>query len=101
MLCIPGKHGFIDTPEWARFDGKMAARSPSNHDIATRLYLPRSRIFCLGQRIPFHVTFASSAISLAAFLPYGPLPSLLMPVKPATRIQVIRQSICDVRYVRY
>lgn len=48
--------------------------------------------------IPFHVTLESSAYSLAAFMPYGPTPSLLSPTKQHTRIQLLRQSVVDVRY---
>ena len=64
-----------------------------------QLYLPASRVYCVTQSIPFHVTFSSSAFSLAAFLPYGPTATILAPNKVFTRIRVLRQSTVDVRYV--
>lgn len=53
----------------------------------------------MSERIPFHLTLTSSAYSLAAFMPYGPTPSLLSPSKQHTRIQLLRQSVVDVRCV--
>lgn len=42
--------------------------------------------------------FASSAISLAAFLPLGPTTTRLSGRQP-TRVQLLRQTNVDVRYV--
>ena len=63
-----------------------------------QLYLPASRVFSLTQAIPFHVMFCSSALSLAAFMPYGPTATILAPNKQFTRLRVLRQSTVDVRY---
>jgi len=75
----------------------MQSRQRGGQDIISKLFLPTSRIFCLNQPIPFHVTFTSSAFSLAAFMPYGPIESLLSPTRQYTRIELLRQATCDVR----
>lgn len=64
-----------------------------------QLYLPASRVFSITQPIPFHIMFSSSAFSLAAYLPYGPMATILSPSRQFTRLKVIRQSIVDVRSV--
>jgi len=65
-------------------------------DIGVKFYLPASRIFCASQAIPFHITFESTAYSLAAFLPYGPTTGNSGKLR-ATRLQLMRQSSVDVR----
>jgi len=65
-------------------------------DIAVKLYVPASRIFCASQGIPFHITLESNTFSLAAFSPHGPTtdPSRKL---CATRLRLMRQSAVDVR----
>ncbi|KAG1843000.1 hypothetical protein DFJ58DRAFT_805244 [Suillus subalutaceus] len=65
-------------------------------DIMVKLYLPASRTFCMHEPIPFHVMFSSSAMSLAAFMPLGPV--VTTPLKTQhTKIQLLRQTTVDVR----
>lgn len=91
--------GFRTTPEWRMYESFMRVKSSGGQDITYKLYIPASRIFCVSQRIPFHLTLESSAFSLASFLPFGPATSQ-GPGKPkCTRIQLMRQSIVDVRCV--
>ncbi|TFK52174.1 hypothetical protein OE88DRAFT_1368232 [Heliocybe sulcata] len=94
---VPTPQGFQATSEWKLFQGTMQSRQHGGQDITTKLFLPACRIFCINQPIPFHVTFTSSAFSLAAFMPYGPIVSLLSPTRQHTRIELLRQAICDVR----
>lgn len=61
-----------------------------------KLYLPASRIFCIHESIPFHVMFSSSATSLAAFMPLGPVVTTSLKT-PHTKIQLLRQTTVDVR----
>ena len=90
---------FIETEDWRLSEATMKARIAGGKDIVTHLYIPASRVFSITEAIPFHITFNSSAFSLAAFMPYGPTASILAPNKQFTRIRVARQSIVDVRYV--
>lgn len=93
---LPARNGFLVTREWEPYQSQIRARSSDAQNIVAILYVPASRIFCMSQPIPFHLTFSSSARSLASFLPFaGPLDG-----KSATRIQLIRQSTVDVQ-VRY
>lgn len=64
-----------------------------------KLHIPASRVFCLSESVPFHLTFVSSASSLAAFLPYAPSGSSYGANKKLTRIQLLRQSSVDVQCV--
>ncbi|RDB14666.1 hypothetical protein Hypma_016341 [Hypsizygus marmoreus] len=89
-------HGFIETSLWRCYESEISAKSSGGQSISTRLYVPASRIFCISEPIPFHLSFQSSARSLAAFLPYAPTPVYLNP-KQVTRIQLMRQSSVDVR----
>lgn len=86
---------FNGTPDWQLYESVMTSRRSSLQDISTRLYIPASRIFCASQNIPFHVTFESSALSLATFLPFGP--SGHLSTKKPTRLQIMRKVIVDVR----
>jgi len=88
------QNGFEGTSDWQLYESTITARRSSLQDIKTRIYVPISRIFSASQGIPFHVTFESSAVSLASFLPFGP--SGLHPKKP-TRVQIMRQVAVDVR----
>ncbi|KAJ7490309.1 hypothetical protein B0H11DRAFT_2010012 [Mycena galericulata] len=93
-----GEGGFLEWPDWRVYQSVLKASSKAGgaQDINVRLYFPASRIFCASQPIPFHVTFESSAYSLAAFLPYGPTTGKSGKLR-ATRIQLMRQSTVDVR----
>lgn len=64
-----------------------------------QLYIPATRVFCISEPIPFHLTFKSSAMSLAAFLPFGPVTTSYVSSKRHTRIQLLRQTNVDVRCV--
>ncbi|KAF7355546.1 hypothetical protein MSAN_01471700 [Mycena sanguinolenta] len=89
--------GFIESPEWRKYESVLKASPKAGaQDIYCKVYVPASRIFCASQAIPFHVTFESTAYSLAAFLPYGPTTSNSGKMRP-TRIQLMRQSTVDVR----
>ncbi|KAH9891554.1 hypothetical protein C8Q73DRAFT_746655 [Cubamyces lactineus] len=88
---------FVETPDWRSWEATMKARSSGGRDIHCQLYLPASRVFSITQPIPFHIMFSSSAFSLAAYLPYGPMATILSPSRQFTRLKVIRQSIVDVR----
>ena len=61
------------------------------------VYLPVPRVFSITQPTPFRVMFSSSAFSLAAFPPYGPMTTILAPNKQFTRLCAIRKSTVDVR----
>lgn len=67
--------------------------------MLAQLYIPASRIFCMSEPIPFYLTFKSTALSLAAFLPFGPVTTPYASSKRHTRIQLLRQSTVDVRCV--
>ncbi|KAF7352555.1 hypothetical protein MVEN_01220800 [Mycena venus] len=89
--------GFIESPEWRVYKSVLRANAKAGaQDIYVKFYIPASRIFCASQAIPFHVTFESTAYSLAAFLPYGPTTGNSGKLR-ATRIQLMRQSTVDVR----
>ena len=77
------------------YTSKLASKSGSL-DITTKLYIPSSRVFCISQAIPFHLTFESSVSALAAFRPLTPAPGQTRP----TRLEVMRQSTLDVRLNR-
>jgi hypothetical protein len=67
--------------------------------VVAKLYLPRSKTFCLRQPIPFHLSFTSSALALAAFKPYGPITEVIG--NPTTTVSVVRRASCDVRLARW
>ncbi|OBZ71501.1 hypothetical protein A0H81_08642 [Grifola frondosa] len=94
---IHGTSHFLATPDWKCYECRMKAQIMGGKDIKSSLYLPTSRVFCISQPIPFHITFSSSAFSLAAFMPYGPTASILAPNKQFTQIKLLRQSTVDVR----
>ena len=89
--------GFLATPDWKPFESTLYSRSQTRSNIATKLYIPSSQIFCMKQPIPFHPTPESSAVSLAVFLPFGPTAANPTSRK-VTRIQLMRQTTVDVRY---
>jgi len=92
---IPSRRGFIEAPNWSCHKSEIRARA-NGQNIITKLHVPTSRIFCISQPIPFHVTFESSSQSLVAFLPYCPTVGYIK-AKQATRVQLMRQSTVDVR----
>jgi len=93
---IPSRRGFIEAPNWACYTSEISAKGKDARPIITKLHVPTSRIFCISQPIPFHVTFESSAQSLVNFLPYCPTVGYIK-AKQATRVQLMRQSTVDVR----
>ncbi|KAJ7498660.1 hypothetical protein FB451DRAFT_1016434 [Mycena latifolia] len=95
---VRAEGGFIIRPEWTMYQSVLKANSKAGaQDINVKFYLPASRIFCASGTIPFHVTFESTAYSLALFLPYGPTTGGGSGKLRATRIQLMRQSTVDVR----
>jgi len=91
-----GYPSFLDTPDWRCYKSVMAPKVPGLNDIMTKFYVPAARVFSLSEPIPFYVMFASSAISLATFLPLGPTTTRLSGRQP-TRVQLLRQTNVDVR----
>ncbi|KZP08690.1 hypothetical protein FIBSPDRAFT_964594 [Athelia psychrophila] len=89
--------GLKQSPQWRMFEHRMASRMPGGQDVTSRFYIPASRIFCLKQSIPFHLTFSSSAFALASLLPFLPIASLISPKNQHTKIELLRQSVVDVR----
>ncbi|KAH7885431.1 hypothetical protein F5I97DRAFT_2033493 [Phlebopus sp. FC_14] len=96
LTINPSRTGFNETPQWKVFTSTVTANR-GGQDIAVKLYLPATRIFCVSQPIPFHLSFNSSSMSLAAFLPLAPVAGLLSPKRQFTRIQLMRQTTVDVR----
>ncbi|PCH40301.1 hypothetical protein WOLCODRAFT_67744 [Wolfiporia cocos MD-104 SS10] len=85
----------LETPEWRCYDSAITAKLPGGKDIISRFYVPSARVFCMSEPIPFHLTFTSSALSLAAFLPLGP--TNRKSSKHCTHVQLLRQTNVDVR----
>lgn len=88
--------GFLATSDWKLFESTLCSKSQSRPHIGVKLYIPASRVFCMTQPIPFHLTFESSAVSLAVFLPFGPT-AANPTARKVTRIQLLRQTTVDVR----
>ncbi|EKM51698.1 uncharacterized protein PHACADRAFT_261993 [Phanerochaete carnosa HHB-10118-sp] len=97
MMLVHSNPGVLESSEWRCFESRIPARTVGVTDIITKLYIPASRVYCMSEPIPFHLSLVSSAYSLAAFMPYGPTASLLAPHKQHTQIRLLRQSIVDVR----
>lgn len=116
MVLSSSAPGVVESPEWRCFESRIPARTVGVTDIITKvrvsrgaspqsplvltvlqLYIPASRVFCMTEPIPFHLSLESSAYSLAAFMPYGPTASLLSASKQHTEIRLLRQSNVDVR----
>lgn len=89
--------GFHVTPDWKVFESVLRSKTTVRPDIITKFYLPTSRIFSMTQPIPFCLTLESSAVSLAAFLPFGPTSRTLG--RKMTCVQLMRQTTVDVRWV--
>ena len=79
----------------------MVARIQGGQDILSQLYIPASRIFCIKEPIPFHLTFSASAFALAGLLPFLPTASILSPNKQHMKIELHRQSVVDVRWALF
>ncbi|KAG2066328.1 hypothetical protein BDR04DRAFT_1106894 [Suillus decipiens] len=92
---VSGQWGIIETSQWKVFPTLIHANQ-GGHDIMVKFYLPASRIFCMHEPIPFHIMFSSSAISLAAFIPLGPMVTKSLKTQH-TKIQLLRQTAVDVR----
>ncbi|KAJ7842864.1 hypothetical protein B0H14DRAFT_2359376 [Mycena olivaceomarginata] len=90
--------GFIARPEWKMYSSVVKAHPNERglQDIVVKFYIPKSRIFWVGEAIPFHITFEGTSDSLAGFMPYRPTGELNI-----TRFQLIRQSCADVRHADF
>ncbi|KAJ7167779.1 hypothetical protein C8R46DRAFT_1094112 [Mycena filopes] len=89
---------FIDDPEWQLHQSVIKASAGSSsflNDITTKFYLPESGIFWGSGAIPFHLTLASDAATLAAFQNLPTTGDAENP--PATRVQLLRQSMMHIR----
>ncbi|TFK24984.1 hypothetical protein FA15DRAFT_383944 [Coprinopsis marcescibilis] len=95
---VTTSRGFLETPEWGVHESVLYARQKGINDITVKLYIPVSRVFCISERIPFHLSISSNPISLAAFLPLSPTTHVVGRPK-AMRLQLMRQSTVDVRSV--
>jgi hypothetical protein len=95
LSCSPVTHGFRDDPRWTTTEAKITSRIDAGQDIAVKLHLPRLKIFSITELIPFHADFVGSAISLATFMSFGPMPAGFG--SPMTTIRIIRRSNCDIR----
>jgi hypothetical protein len=84
------------TDEWSTYETTAKAKQSRLQDVVVKLHIPKSRIFCFTQNIPFYLTIESSAVSLAAFLPFAPTSGPITP-KVAMKIEVLRQTTVDVR----
>ena len=89
------RNGFDYSPEWQIFESILRSKKTERPDIVTKLYIPASRIFAVTQPIPFYLTLESSAVSLAAFLPFSPKAGTSSKV---TRVQLMRQTAVDIKY---
>ncbi|PPQ75815.1 hypothetical protein CVT24_002677 [Panaeolus cyanescens] len=90
------QNGFEPNSDWKCTESVIPSKSLIRQDILVKLYIPASRIFCMGQPIPFHLSFESSAVSLAAFLPMAPSVNTVSKYR-STRVQLMRQTTVDVR----
>jgi hypothetical protein len=93
---LPSINGFEITPEWHVLKSNLLSKKSVRPDIVTKLYTPALGVFCITQPIPFYLTLESSAVSLAAFLPFSPTGRALGPRK-SMRVQLMRQTTVDVK----
>jgi len=89
-------NGFCSLDEWSTYEVVSKTKQSRLQDIVVKIYIPKSRIFYLAQRIPFYLTIESSPVSLAAFLPFAPKFGP-MSLKAATKIEVLRHTAVNVR----
>jgi hypothetical protein len=92
-------NGFEITPEWHVVESNLRSKKHVRPDIVTKFYTPALGVFCITQPIPFYLTLESSAVSLAAFLPFSPTTSTSGPRK-VMRVQLMRQTTVDIRYAK-
>jgi hypothetical protein len=85
--------GFDSTLDWRTYETVSKSKKSQLQDVMVKLYLPKSRVFAFMQTIPFYVTFESSDVSLAAFMPFAP--SNGSSTNKQTKIEVIRQATVD------
>jgi len=87
---------FDVSQDWETFQAVSVTKKKRLQDVTVKLHIPKSRIFCLTEKIPFSLSIESTAVSLAAFLPFGPsIGSAHSNV--AMTIEVLRQSTIDIR----
>lgn len=102
-LPYPLQHvegGFQANPDWKVVQCTVQSKSAIRPNLRTTLFVPASRTFCMSQPIPFHLTIQSSAVSLAAFLPFSPTANAnTLSQRKITRLQLMRQTTVDVRWV--
>ena len=91
---IHSPNGFTPSDEWTCIEAVARSRKGKHADIVAKLYIPATRIFCMSLNIPFHLTFESNAVALAAFLPYSPNPGV---GKKQTKLELLRQTTVDVK----
>ncbi|TDL22185.1 hypothetical protein BD410DRAFT_788900 [Rickenella mellea] len=108
LLSSAVNPGAIHNDDWALYESRIKCKLPRGEDVWSKLYLPALRVFSMQERIPFHLYFTSTAMSLAAFLPFTPSTSRnSSPPNSAsgraamhtTRIQLFRQNAVDVRSI--
>jgi hypothetical protein len=92
-------NGFEITPEWHVVESNLLSKKNVRPDIVTKFYTPALGVFCITQPIPFYLTLESSAVSLAAFLPFSPTASTSGSRK-VMRVQLMRQTTVDIRYAQ-
>jgi len=98
MIRTSVSPGLQETGQWRLHESTIVSRAPGSKDIICKLYVPKSHIFCMNQPIPFHLSFVSSASSLASLLPLMPTTNKhYSPSKMCTRIQLLRQASVDVK----
>ncbi|KZT12213.1 uncharacterized protein LAESUDRAFT_670568 [Laetiporus sulphureus 93-53] len=96
ILRSPGPHGMLSAADWRRYETVMTAKVAGVKDITARFYIPTARVFSMAEPIPFHLIFASTPSSLAAFLPFGPT-GARTGARQHTRVQLLRQTNVDAR----
>ncbi|KAG8214538.1 hypothetical protein J3R82DRAFT_9599 [Butyriboletus roseoflavus] len=97
LVATASSSGFADTPQWELLSSIVAANRRGIRDLVAKWYIPNTRVFCIRQPIPFHLSFHSDTDSLLAFLPFAPATGLISPKRQVTRIQLMRQTTVDVR----
>lgn len=95
-LTWTSSRGLSLTPDWRTFEVTSKTKKSRLQDVLVKLHIPKSRIFCFTQRIPFYLTIESSAVSLAAFLPFAPS-SGTMNSRAPMKIEVLRQATVDIK----